>query len=124
MAPSPNLLWVNSRPVGKTSDDQWLRWYVDEHLPDLVGHHASTRATFYKETSDWPGGSASEAPHESKYLALYQSDFVEPLKSKEYLGIRTTSEILPGNLIHGAGNFNARNYKVIQDYDPKNTGEG
>lgn len=124
MTPSPNLLWVNSRPVAKTTEKQWIQWYIDEHLPDLVGHHASTRATFYKETFDWPGAPAAVEPHESKFLAMYQSDFKEPLKSKEYLGIRTTSEILPSKLIQEAGHFNARNYSLAQNYDPKNIGEG
>jgi hypothetical protein len=55
---------------------------------------------------------------------MYQSDFKEPLKSKEYLGIRTTSEILPGKIIHGAGEFDARNYKLVDEYDPHNTGQG
>lgn len=123
MSPSRNLLWVNSRPVEPTTESQWTDWYIKEHLPDLVNHTVSTRACFYKETHDFPGASP-DATHESKFLAMYQSDMAEPLKSKEYLGIRTTSEILPAKEIHAAGDFNARNYELIQDYDPNGLGEG
>lgn len=93
-------------------------------MPDLVGHGASTRATFYRETFDLPGSSKEQGKEHRLYLALYQTNFEEPLKSKEYLGIRTTSEILPGKQIMGAGEFNARNYELIQDYDPDSIGEG
>jgi hypothetical protein len=123
MAPSPHLLWVNSCPTNKTTEAQWKQWYTEEHIPDLVNHHASTRASLYIETHEYPGA-PKEAKNEKKFLALYQSDFAEPLKSEEYTGIRTTSEILPGKMIHGAGDFNARNYDLIQDYDPNNIGEG
>jgi hypothetical protein len=123
MAPSPYLLWVNSRPINKTTEAQWTEWYTEEHIPDLVNHHASTRACLYTETHEFPGA-RTDGKNEKKFLALYQSDFAEPLKSKEYLDIRTTSEILPGKVIHGAGDFNARNYELIQDYDPNNIGEG
>jgi hypothetical protein len=123
MAPSPHLLWVNSRPTNQTTEAQWSKWYTEEHIPDLVSHHASTRACLYNETYSFPGA-PTDVKNENKFLALYQSDFAEPLKSKEYIGIRTTSELLPTKVIHEAGEFNARNYELIQDYDPKNIGEG
>jgi len=133
MPPSPYLLWVNSRPITVT-DEKWVEWYTDEHVPDLVGHGASTRATFYRETFDFPGSSREhhdrqwlsmdQGKQHRLYLAMYQTNFEEPLKSDEYLGIRTTSEIFPGKQIMGAGEFNARNYKLIQDYDPDSIGEG
>ena len=52
------------------------------HLPDLVNSKASNRATFYKEVAN----PFNEKPdHPRKYLALYQTDFEELLKSKEYV---------------------------------------
>jgi hypothetical protein len=123
MAPSPYPLWVNSRPINQTTETQWKEWYTQEHIPDLVSHHASTRACLYTETFDFPGARA-DAKNEKKFLALYQSDFAVPLKSKEYIDIRTTSELLPSKVIHEAGEFNARNYELIQDFNPKKIGEG
>jgi hypothetical protein len=123
MVPSPYLLWVNSCPTNKTTEAQWTKWYTEEHIPDLVNQHASTRACLYTESYEFPGAPTG-TKNENKFLAMYQSDFAEPLKSKEYIDIRTTSEILPGKVIHEAGAFNARNYELIQDYDPNNIGEG
>lgn len=124
MAPStsPRLLWVNSRPIGQTTNALWQDWYTIEHIPDLVNAGASTRASFYKEVA-FPG-SADEPKEERKFLALYQTDFAEPLKTKQYLDIRTSSEILPGKQIAGNGEFNARNYSLVQDYDPKGLAKG
>lgn len=124
MARSPYLLWVNSRPT-QVDDDLWIKWYIEEHVPDLVGHHASTRASFYQELSPDQAGEFKLGgdPHPRKYLAVYQTDFEEPLKHNEYMEIRKTSEMWPKNKENGAnGEFNARNYKLIQDYDPEKIG--
>jgi len=120
--PSPFLLWVNSRPL-KPDDDTWVRWYTTEHLPDLVSSRASSRAAFWQEVG-FPKG--KEADSERKYLALYQSEFQEPLKSKEYEGIRKTSDLFKtgSKVIHENGEFDARNYGLVQAYDPKKEGEG
>lgn len=122
MAPSPYLLWVNSRATA-VDDDLWQKWYIEEHVPDLVNHKASTRASFYKEIKGGVAGTPAAAAHPRNFLALYQTNFEEPLKSDEYLGIRRTTEILPNKEFGENGEFNARNYKLIQDYDPENVGE-
>ena len=109
MAPSPYLLHVNSRPK-EVSNPLWVEWYITEHLPDLVGAKSSDRATFYEET----GFATNPYPdHPRKFLALYQSQFEELLKSEEYLGIRTTSELFTkegskSNKIGDHGDFDAR----------------
>jgi hypothetical protein len=123
-SPSPHLLWVNSRPLPPTTNTQWHDWYTIEHIPDLVNYKASTRASFYTEVYDFPGRPANLPKEERKYLALYQTEFEEPLKTKQYLDIRTTSEILPGKDIGTAGEFDARNYGLVQDYDPRGLGKG
>jgi hypothetical protein len=123
-SPSSHLLWVNSRPLAPTTDSQWHEWYTVEHIPDLVNHGASTRASFYTEVSDFPGLPGDWPKEERKYLALYQTDFEEPLRTDQYLDIRQTSEILPGKKIETAGEFNARNYGLVQDYDPEGLGKG
>lgn len=134
MAPSLYFLWVNSRPT-KASDELFVKWYTQEHVPDLVSHGASTRATFYRENFDIPGSTAKhhdrqwqgmnpDEPEHLYYLALYQSNFEDPLKSKEYLEIPVTSPFFPWQLHADSGSFDARNYELIQDYDPKGIGEG
>lgn len=125
MAPAQYLLHVNSRPT-QTSDEVWKKWYIDEHLPDLVKSGTSVRASFYEEVVV-PGGQGPENPR--KFLALYQSDFQEPLSTKNYTDLRTTSELFkPGSSKSDAiaenGDFDARNYELIQHYDPLKKGEG
>ncbi|KAF2169027.1 hypothetical protein M409DRAFT_21038 [Zasmidium cellare ATCC 36951] len=119
---SPYLLHVNSKPT-KVSDDLWTQWYTEEHLPDLVSSKTSTRATFYKELPSLFGG---ESKNPRNFLALYQTDFQECLKTENYTNLRTTSELFPkeGNTksIGENGDFNARNYELIQVYDSKGVG--
>ena len=85
------LLHVNSKPT-KVSNDLWAQWYVEEHLPDLVSSKTSTRATFYKELPPLFEG-ASNSPR--SFLALYQTDFQESLKTENYTNLRTTSDFFP-----------------------------
>jgi hypothetical protein len=131
---SPHLLWVNSRPT-KATEEQFVKWYTEEHVPDLVNSGASTRASFYRETLDFPGStrehherqwlSVDQGKNEPlNYLAAYQTDFKEALKCKEYLKIPITSEMFPWKLHSESGTFDARNYELIQDYDPDSVGEG
>ena len=82
MAPSQYLLHVNSGPTA-VSNGLWKEWYIEEHLPDLLNAKSCNRATFYEEI-----GSPLDAhpSHPRKFLALYQSDFEELLKSDEYQG--------------------------------------
>jgi hypothetical protein len=134
MPPSPYLLWVNSKPT-KASEDLFVKWYTTEHVPDLVSSGAATRATFYRETLDFPGSSrehherqwlsVDQQPQERlHYLAAYQTDFAEALKSKDYLKIPVESDLFPWKLHSESGTFDARNYELIQDYDPDHVGEG
>lgn len=120
---SPYLLHVNSKPT-KVSDDLWTKWYTEEHLPDLVSSKTSTRATFYRELPPILGGE----PNPRNFLALYQTDFEESLKTENYTNLRTTSELFPkeGGTKHIGenGDFDARNYELIQVYDPSGIGNG
>ena len=68
---------------------------------------------------------APKERHSRKFLVLYQTDFEEPLKSKEYTdGVRHSSDLWPQKKENSEnGDFDARNYKLIQDYDPDGRGE-
>lgn len=85
----------------------------------------AVRAAMYRESFDFAG--ASKEPGPRPFLVLYQTDFEEPLKSNEYVkGVRHTSELWPGSSKETSanGDFDARNYRLIQDYDPDGKGEG
>ena len=92
-------------------------------VPDLVNSKATVRAAMYQESFDF-GLAAKEHPPR-RYLVMYQTDFEECLKSKEYINdVRHSSEKWPASKpTSEVGDFNARNYKLIQDYDPDGKGE-
>ncbi|KIW26512.1 hypothetical protein, variant [Cladophialophora immunda] len=123
--PQQYLLWVNSRPLPDSGvdDDLWVKWYIEEHVPDLVNSKATVRAAMFRENFDF--SLEPKEKHPRKFLVLYQADFEEPLSSKEYLDdVRHSSDMWPdkkGN--REVGDFNGRNYKLIQDYDPDGKGE-
>lgn len=96
---------------------------LDHQLPDLVNSGTTKRAAFYRETFDFSLAS-KERPARS-YLALYQTDFEEPLTTSEYANkVRHGSDLFPKKKETSEnGDFDARNYKLIVDYDPKSTGE-
>lgn len=125
MPPAPYLLHVNSRPT-QVSDEVWKKWYIDEHLAEFVNSGTSVRATLYEEI-DLPGGRGIDNPR--RYLALYQTDFEESLLSKNYTSIRSASELFKqagsnSDSILENGDIDARDYELIQNYDPNNIGEG
>ncbi|KAK3723300.1 hypothetical protein LTR37_002023 [Vermiconidia calcicola] len=124
MAPAPFLLHVNSAPTA-VSDRLWKEWYVNEHLPDLFEAKSCNRATFYEEIGHPLGPNPD---HPRKYLALYQTEFEKLLDSEEYQGIRKNSELFAkegskSDKNQDNGDFDARYYKLWQEYDPKGTGE-
>ncbi|KAK5946630.1 hypothetical protein PMZ80_000773 [Knufia obscura] len=120
MPPSPHLLHVTSRPLVVTPA-LWKQWYKTEHLRDLVHGGVATRATFYEEV----GG--PETPDTRKFLALYQTDHAEPLNTPAFASLRSTSELFAKEggtpSIAENGDFDARVYNLIQEFDPKGTGE-
>lgn len=124
MSPSPYLLHVNSRPT-EVSNALWVEWYVQEHLPDLYHAKSCDRATFYEEV---PSALNQTPNHPRKYLALYQTQFEELMKSQEYLDIRKTSTLFAkegagSDVIRENGDFDARYYSLLQEYDPNKVGE-
>ena len=125
MATSPYLLSVNSKPTA-VSNDLWIEWYKVEHLPDLVNSRTSVRAAFYQEI---PHAFNPDPQDPRPYLALYQTDFEEPLKTDNYLeNVRHGSEMFKkegatSEKNRDNGDFDARNYSLIQNYDPNGVGE-
>lgn len=125
MSPSPYLLHVNSRPL-LVSDALWQEWYTTEHVPDLINTGTSTRAAFYEEVGH---PLAPNPDHPRKWLALYQTEYEECLKTKNYEdGVRHSSGLFAkegsgSELNRENGEFDARNYRLWQEFDPKGTGE-
>jgi hypothetical protein len=142
MTPAPYLLRVISRPV-KVTNEEWTKWYLEEHLPDLINTGTTKTAALYSAFEDFPlstktpaksekttlGGrqiahTDIEIPSEKRFLALYQTEFPRPTHTEEYKKVRTESDIFPGKKSDEVADFDIRVYKLIQNFDPKNLGEG
>jgi len=69
---------------------------------------------------------AAEEKNPRKFLAIYPTKFEEALNSQEFsTGVNKESAMFPRQKeTHHNGDFDARNYKTIEDYNPNNRGEG
>jgi hypothetical protein len=134
MSPSPHLMWVNSKPT-TVNDEQFVQWYTQEHIPDIIENGVALKATLYRETFDFPGSSREhherswlamdqKSKNSRPYLAVYQTKVPEALKTPEFLKLRRTSDIMPVEEILDSGEFDGRYYNLIQDYDPDHIGDG
>lgn len=122
--PPPYLLWVQSNPT-KVSKEAWIKFYVQEHAPDLVKNKVSINSAFYQEIPLFPG---VELDHDPVFLASYQTNLQEPLKSEGVTKIPQGHDILSNaggswSTLENA-EWDVRNYELIQEYDPKGVGNG
>ena len=141
MRRTPYLLRVISKPL-KVTDMEWIRWYLKEHIPDLINSGIAKSGALYTSFEDFPlstktppnsetttlGGQKLahtdvEIPSEKRFLAMYQIEFPRPTLTEEYTKIRTECDITAGELGEVA-DFDVRVYKLIEDFDPNNFGEG
>ncbi|KIW78613.1 hypothetical protein Z517_08451 [Fonsecaea pedrosoi CBS 271.37] len=125
--PSPYLSFIESRPLPESGTDAatWEKFYTTEHLPDFVNSGLATRAAFYRETFDYASAPPPEKRPPRNYLALYETDLEELLKSKILAegGVRAGSHLFPNKFdTFDNGEFHARNYRLVQDFDPKGWG--
>lgn len=111
--PSQHLRCVNSRPTN-VDNKTWEKWYLEEHVPSLVNHNASTRVAFHRQIFDVPAMYGYDTHKNLRnYLAIYQTDS----KSEE------TNVFLPEKEIAENGEFDMRNYELIQEFDPEGLGD-
>ena len=141
MGPSAYLLRVLSKPI-QVDEKLWQKWYIDEHVPDVVGTGTCTRGALYRAYNDFalqtktPTQSGEtklhsaqlshfdELPTDKTFCAVYQTNFEKPFESEEIKEVRPTSELLPGKEYSPCADWDVRVYKLIQNYDPDNLGEG
>ena len=140
MGPPPYLMRVLSKPTG-VSDDQWQKWYLDEHVPDIIDHNVATRGALFRTFDDFtlqtktPADSGNtklhgaelshfnELPTDKTFCAVYQTDHENYTKTEEIKNVRSTSDMFDGKRFHGLAEWDVRIYKLIQNYDPDNLGE-
>ena len=141
MGPSPYLLRVLSQPT-KVDEQLWQKWYSTEHVPDVVDTGTTTRGALFRAYNDFTLQTKTvsdssdtqlhavqlshfdEKPTDKTFCAVYQSDFENLYESEEIKKVRTSSDLLPGGEFRPCAEWDVRIYKLIQNYDPDNLGEG
>ena len=111
MSPSGYLLFVNTSPKG-VPDETWTKWWVSQHVQTLKTakeQKACSRVALYKEV----GFSLLPKPdHPLRFLALYETNN-DQLQNNEAFTPTSPEE-----------NSDTRNYKLIQDYNPRKLSTG
>jgi hypothetical protein len=69
------LLVVCTNPADAAHEDEYNRWYTEEHLPDVLAIPGYVRATRYRMVEPPPGDAAPPFPQ--RYLALYELDVAD-----------------------------------------------
>ena len=141
MAPSPYILRVLSKAKG-LDQSTWQQWYKDEHIPDVVKARVATRGALFVANNDFtlktktpPSSGKSdlhdvqlshfnELPEDKKLLAVYQTDLEKPMESERLKDVPQTHELLGGKQTMECAEWDIRTYKLIQNYDPDNLGDG
>lgn len=97
---APALLYVITHPDRSVSEDRYHDWYDNEHLPARVTVPGVRSALRFK------------ALDEKKWLAYYDMDSEDVLKSKEYLALKENASENERELIPKV-NMDRRVYKLI-----------
>ena len=108
MSQSPYLLYVNTSPKG-ASDETWMKWWIYRHASDVIKSELCDRVALYKEI----GFAMLPSPdHPQRFLALYYTDCERPQDEESYEPVSPEED------------SEMRNYKLIQNYDPRRLDEG
>ena len=108
MADAKYLLYLNTSPKG-VSDQTWAEWFVKQHLSTLEESKVCSRVSVYKEIG-FP--MLPNPEHLLRFLALYETE-------KE--GLQNDAAYKPASPEEES---DMRNYKMIQDYNPKKMEDG
>ncbi len=67
-------------------DAEFNKWYNEVHIPDVVGTGCYYHATRFENINPKPG--------EAKYLAVYETDFEDPIAAFAELGKHTGKMVI------------------------------
>ena len=115
--PRPYLLEVFSQP-SQVSEDIWTKWYLEEHIRDMVYFKASRTGALYRSSSEiiQSGNVPTDGSENMKYLALYQTDRKHCLDFSEFKDhVRKKSKLWDERLISfDVGDFVPRESALIE----------
>lgn len=113
----PGILSVRSKIKRPDilDEDTYLRWYDDEHIPDLVQMSGVRSGWRYRDTD----------PDSDGYWVFYSLKDLALLQSDEFFRTKFTSNSLPGSGVAiDLADFDSRFYRLVQVYDPTGKGPG
>ena len=81
---APTLFVVLS-DVTAAHEDEFNRWYDEEHVPERLSAPGFLRATRYRAVPELPGGATVQGEAQApRYLAIYEVSGPEALQTDEY----------------------------------------
>ena len=141
MAPPKYLMRILSQPTG-VDEATWQKWYVQEHVPDVVNNGVAVRGALFRAFNDFTlqtktpaDGSGetklhdaelshfNESPTDKTFCAVYQTNFENYTQTEEIKKVPLTTDMFGGKEFFPMAQWDARVYELIQNYDPDNLGE-
>lgn len=114
-----NLFYCNLSPPASVLETEWTKWLSSEFIPALLKSKAVIRAALYRET----GFAMIPVPsHKLSYIFICQTDFRRLQDSEMYKQVY--DETNAKRFITNEGPGEMRNYRLIQDYNPKGNVNG
>lgn len=113
----PGILSVQSKITRPDilDEDTYLRWYDDEHAPDIVQKSGIQSGWRCQDTD----------PDSDRYWIFYSLHDLAFLQSDEFFSTKLTSDQLPGSgSVIDLADFDSRFYSLTQVYDPTGKGPG
>ncbi|MCB2192338.1 MAG: DUF4286 family protein [Deltaproteobacteria bacterium] len=86
MASNGDYIWQVSVDIDPSQEEEWNRWYVEVHVPQVLACPGFHRARRYRSPDE------SSSP---KYIAIYDIDDEKTLQSPELAAIRGWKQFTP-----------------------------
>ena len=137
---APYLMRILSQPT-KVNENDWYKFYTEEHIPDVVNAGVATRGAMFRAYNDFalttktPAQSGetklhnadlshfNELPADKTFCAVYQTNLEHYPESEEIKNVRQTSPALDGRNFHPLAEWDVRVYKVRSRKQFEVTGE-
>jgi hypothetical protein len=105
------LMVVGSNPATPEQENEYNRWYVEEHFPDVLAVEGFTLARRYALSDVRPMAGTEASPY--SYLAIYEVDADDLEKAGADLQAALDSGDIPISETFDLGNFSVDFYALV-----------
>ena len=105
------LMVVGSNPASPEQEDEYNRWYVEEHFPDVLAVEGFEVARRYKLSPVRPMAETQPSPF--GYLALYEVEADDLEQAGRDLQAALDSGAIPISETFDLGNFSVDFYALV-----------